>query len=451
MIALYLLGIALGGTTWQAPVDTAVSTITILDGDREDVRLTPLGEVRARRERGRTSLEVRFDAIDSLTVFGETFRANVVWAVSPEGDYENLGELHINGRRAELNTTTALQRFGILVTVEPYHFVDRPSGRVAARSSVSDGGDLRAETVRLTLGGDALAPPLDLPPSGNLPPRVVQARAAFRIAEFETDSRFAQAEFRQARVALESMEQLLRRPIDSELLDEFVNNSIRLSARAIRASREEKGADQLRSMTRRAESAESRIDELQFQLRLAEEEIEELSEQASTLRSEREEAVGRIRDLSFARDQLERELEQTRRVLDAAEDPWPPLLDALVGAGAGQVPRGARVVMGTDFFEDGASLAEGAREPLARLVGILRFGTVPHIRVEGHTPLSDSTTNDLDLSQSRADAVRDYLVNAGVPADNIVAQGFGASRPALGAQDPSDSINERVEIMILEP
>ena len=42
-------------------------------------------------------------------------------------------------------------------------------------------------------------------------------------------------------------------------------------------------------------------------------------------------------------------------------------------------------------------------------------------------------------------------MNAGIPGGNIVAQGFGASRPALGAEDPSDPINERVEIMILEP
>lgn len=452
MIALYLLGIALGSAPpWQATVDVAVSTVTILDGDRDDVPLAPLGEVEARRERGRTSLRVRLDQTDPLTVFGDNFRAYVVWTVSPEGDFANVGELHVNGRRAELDTTTALQRFGLVVTAEPYHIVDRPSGRIAARSSVPGGGDLRAETVRLTLGGDAPDGSLDLPPSGNLPPRVVQARAAFRIAELETGSRFAQAEFRQARVAVESMEQLLRRSIDAELLDEFVNDSIRLSARAIRASREEKEADELRAMTRRAESAESRIDELQFQLQIRDDRIEELSGQMSTLRTEREEAVTRVRDLSFERDQLERELEETRRNLDAAEDPWPPLLDALIGAGADQVPRGARLVMGTDFFEDGASLAEGAREPLARLVGVLRFGTIPQIRVEGHTPPSGSTTEAFDLSQDRADAVRDYLVNAGIPAGNIVAQGFGASRPALGAEDPADPVNERVEIMILEP
>jgi outer membrane protein OmpA-like peptidoglycan-associated protein len=126
-------------------------------------------------------------------------------------------------------------------------------------------------------------------------------------------------------------------------------------------------------------------------------------------------------------------------------------MDALIEAGADQVPRGARVVMGPDFFEGGAALSEGAREPLARLVGILRFGTIPRLRVEGHTPGSGSTSEDLDLSQGRSDAVRDYLVNAGIPAANIVSQGFGASRPALGAEGPADPVNERVEITILEP
>lgn len=452
MVVLYLLGFAVGLMGWQTPVEADVSTVTLRDGERVDIPLSPsAGEVDARRGNGRTSLEVRLDRTDPLTVFGENFRAYVVWAVSPEGDFFNLGELHLDSRRAELDTTTALQRFGLVITAEPFHSVESPSERIAARSASPNRGNVRSESIRVTVGGHSYDM-LDLPPSGSLPPRVIQARAAFQIAEAGTESQFGLAEFRQARVAFDSMEQLLGRSMEFEILEEFVNDSIRLSARAIRAAREERGASELRTVTRRAESAENRIDELQFELQVRDDQVEEVSGRLASVNTERQEARDLNREVTFARDQAERALRETLAELEVERDPWPPLLDALLSAGASQVPRGAQVVLSRGLFEDGeATFAEGTREALSRLVGIVRFGPVPEIRIEGHTGQSGSTADDLALSEDRAEVVREYLLSAGVPPDRVRAQGFGASRPVLGSEDSSDPANERVEITILEP
>ncbi len=49
----------------------------------------------------------------------------VVWAVSPEGTFDNLGELEISDGEATLEATTRFDRFAILVTVEPHYMVDQ--------------------------------------------------------------------------------------------------------------------------------------------------------------------------------------------------------------------------------------------------------------------------------------------------------------------------------------
>ena len=49
--------------------------------------------------------------------------------------------------------------------------------------------------------------------------------------------------------------------------------------------------------------------------------------------------------------------------------------------------------------------------------------------VEGHTDSTGSDKINTKLSQARADAVRDYLVSEGFPADMITSKGFGSANP----------------------
>jgi outer membrane protein OmpA-like peptidoglycan-associated protein len=69
--------------------------------------------------------------------------------------------------------------------------------------------------------------------------------------------------------------------------------------------------------------------------------------------------------------------------------------------------------------------------------------------VEGHTDSQGSAPYNQDLSQHRAQAVRDYLVTRGIAADRITAQGFGSMR-AIGDNKSSEgrANNRRVEIVV---
>jgi outer membrane protein OmpA-like peptidoglycan-associated protein len=69
--------------------------------------------------------------------------------------------------------------------------------------------------------------------------------------------------------------------------------------------------------------------------------------------------------------------------------------------------------------------------------------------VEGHTDSQGSTSYNQDLSQRRADAVRDYLIQKGYPADRIQARGIGKGRPIADNASPEGRANNRrVEIII---
>ncbi|MBK8255381.1 MAG: OmpA family protein [Polyangiaceae bacterium] len=73
------------------------------------------------------------------------------------------------------------------------------------------------------------------------------------------------------------------------------------------------------------------------------------------------------------------------------------------------------------------------------------------IEVQGHTDDSGSEDFNKALSQQRADAVRTWLVNAGVSADKLVAKGYGYEKP-LGDNRirTGRQKNRRVELVILE-
>jgi outer membrane protein OmpA-like peptidoglycan-associated protein len=72
-----------------------------------------------------------------------------------------------------------------------------------------------------------------------------------------------------------------------------------------------------------------------------------------------------------------------------------------------------------------------------------------NIIVEGHTDSRGSESYNQDLSQRRADAVREYIVKRGYPADRIQSYGMGKGSPIANNASPEGRANNRrVEIVI---
>ncbi|SET66257.1 SmpA / OmlA family protein [Variovorax sp. OV084] len=98
----------------------------------------------------------------------------------------------------------------------------------------------------------------------------------------------------------------------------------------------------------------------------------------------------------------------------------------------------AKTTLGADglFRFDGRSLADllpEGRRKLDALASDIKVSvkSVDTIRVTGHTDRLGSSTYNQALSLARANTVRDYLVQAGVPAQNMQVQGKGESEPKV--------------------
>jgi len=78
------------------------------------------GEAKVESKQGYIEIEVEFDELQSATRYGPEYLTYVMWAITPEGRAQNLGEVLLNGTESKLNVTTELQAFGLIVTAEPY-------------------------------------------------------------------------------------------------------------------------------------------------------------------------------------------------------------------------------------------------------------------------------------------------------------------------------------------
>lgn len=88
------------------------------------------------------------------------------------------------------------------------------------------------------------------------------------------------------------------------------------------------------------------------------------------------------------------------------------------------------VVLRNVFFATGsAALLPASRGELDRLAQLLRDNPKIKIQINGHTDNVGSDTDNLTLSENRAKAVYDYLVDKGIPAARLRYKGFGENKP----------------------
>ena len=99
-------------------------------------------------------------------------------------------------------------------------------------------------------------------------------------------------------------------------------------------------------------------------------------------------------------------------------------------------------------FERGsASLTSDSRDALLQLVQVLRTYPQFRIRVAGHTDNTGRAEVNLRISRQRASSVADFLVDHNINANQIIAQGYGATRPiADNSTDAGRAANRRIEI-----
>lgn len=115
-------------------------------------------------------------------------------------------------------------------------------------------------------------------------------------------------------------------------------------------------------------------------------------------------------------------------------------------------PRAGETLMtltGLTFENNRAALAEGSAKVLEKAAEALRQNPSVKVVIEGHTDDRGDAEYNRQLSQQRAETVRDYLIGQGISAERLTAVGKGETEPLVSNRNESDrKKNRRVEMVV---
>ena len=457
------------------------------------------GEAKVEGKKTNFEIDAKFQGLEDATKFGLEFLTYVAWAVSPQGRPVNLGELSLdhNGN-AHVKAYTDLQTFGMIVTAEPYFAVTQPGNMVVMESAPVNGGggeviDARYELVtRGTYSStnthiqDAI-----FGIDSKTPLELFEARNAVRIAHIAAADKYAASILSKAGQQLLHAEEIYRQKQNKAAIEAAAKEATETAeearlmavkqkaedeAQAAAAAREAKArADADAEAKRRAdaEAARAQAEQARAQAEQARAQAEQAKAEAEKMKLEalaaaqeagrqkeeaekaKAEAVAQQQVLSAETDKARAAAAQSDSLRQQAEkekqDLRARLLQQLNSILATRdSARGLVANMSDVLFRSGSfELLPGARERLAKVSGIVLAYPSLHVAVEGHTDSVGSDQYNQDLSEHRAQSVRDYFVQQGIPASAIEARGFGKSEP-LASNDTAEGRqqNRRVELVL---
>jgi outer membrane protein OmpA-like peptidoglycan-associated protein len=456
-----------------------------------DLLQSASGEARVEGKKTNFQIEAKFQNVEDATKFGLEYLTYVLWAVSPQGRPVNLGEVTLDHGNAHVKAFTDLQAFGLIVTAEPYFAVTQPGNMVVMESSSGSGG-----------GSEAIEASYELAPRGTYsstnthiqdaifgidsktPLELFEARNALRIAHNAAADKYAAFIFSKAGQQLMHAEEVYRgkqnRAAVEAAAKEATETAEEARLMAVKkkaedeaageaAAREAKAhADAAAEAQRRADAevARSQAEEARAAAEQAKAEAEKMKQEAMAAAQEAQaakeaaekakaEAVAQQQTLAAEADKAKAAAAQSDSLRLQAEKEKQELRARLLQQlnsvlATRDSARGLIANMSDVLFRSGSvELLPAARERLARVSGIVLAYPSLHISIEGHTDSVGSDEYNQDLSERRAQSVREYFVRGGIPAATVDARGFGKAEPVA----PNDTAegrqqNRRVELVL---
>jgi hypothetical protein len=374
------------------PVELVIISLPVRGAVNLD--LAPTGKLEL--ERGSTVSRIRIE-IDR-PVLPQSVAAGmntlVVWAASPDGVFENLGALGIVAGKGRLETVTRLDQFALVITAEPHHLVDRPSAAVAYRSLAPRTDSIRRVAMSIPFGYYDYADLQSSTAADSGP--AAEAHAAFQIAAAAKAEQWAQAEFRLARVALDTMEELVKRAAPAEAIAPAANEAIGKSVHAWTVARD----NAVKSALDSARSDASRLQR----------DVQQLQDRVQRLTAEQTAAADRIRKLEFDLDRANTEREQLSVSNDAATNRVRRLEGELAQAKRAleELENASTLRLSDDIFDyPNSGLSPGGMTALSKIVAAAGLWKTP-IR--------------LMCPEKGVEIAKRYFAQAGVAEDRILIQ-----------------------------
>jgi outer membrane protein OmpA-like peptidoglycan-associated protein len=426
------------------------------------------GNAKVDSKQGSIVVSASFKNMESAQKYGKEYLTYVLWAITPEGKPNNLGELLLDGNNSKLTATTNLQTFGMIVTAEPYFAVNMPSDvvvleNVVRADTVGTSEQVTANYELMQRGGYTYDMSKAREPITNFSPKVplevYEARNAISIAQSAGADTLAPDAFQKALSSLAQADSLLAKKSDKKLVIAAARDAVQTAADARliavrRAAQQKAAAEQAASQAAvaAAEAKQKQDAAARQQAEIQKLQAERDAAQAAAAKAQADAAALAAQQQAAAANQQAKAAEEAAAKSEAEKQALrAALLDQFNRVlPTTDTPRGLQVNMADVLFAFGKyELQPPAREALAKFSGIVLAHPGLHLSVEGYTDSVGSDAFNQTLSEQRANAVRDYLVQQGLDPTTITATGFGKSNPvasndtAAGRQQ-----NRRVEIII---
>jgi outer membrane protein OmpA-like peptidoglycan-associated protein len=415
--------------------------------------------------------------------------------------------------RSKLTATTNLQAFALIVTAEPYFAVRQPSNVVVLENVIRADTKGTPEAVHakyeLMERGGYLPTGYKFDPvvlDAKLPLEFLEARNAVRIAQSEGAEAYAGDSYQHAvqlmnsadayatdhhsdrkeliaksretvQTAEDAREIAVKRSEDNRRTSELQASADAQARSQARADAANRNADEANRQTdqanRQTDEANRQTDEANRQKLQAQ--ADTTNAEAARLRAQNDTANAEAARLKAQTDMTNNQAASTdaintaqadadryRMIAQNAQegehqaDKDKMAMRVQLEARLNEIlqtrdsARGLIVSMSDVLFDTGHySLKSGAREKLAKVAGILIAYPSLNIAVGGYTDNVGGDEMNQKLSENRAGAVRDYLVQEGVTATSVSATGFGNNSPVSSNDDSAGrQENRRVELVV---
>jgi outer membrane protein OmpA-like peptidoglycan-associated protein len=453
------------------------------------------GEAKVSRAGRRgTRVELSVEDLPRANELGGVYTTYILWAISPEGRVDNLGEIKRGGSflvNSKLDVTTPLQTFALIVTAEPHFLVRGPSRMVVLENlPPRKPGDAEIATVNVQYLGntsdyfnDARVPDVADDDYRKTPVSLLGARQAINLARYAGASRDAAEELREAQNALEQAENAWRLRQSEAEVDAAARRATSLGVRAEEVTETKKAARQRREEIARRDEAvrnaeenaatatqqiadlRTALDREQRARELAERDAVNATQQVRDLRTE----VARLRDelqtvraegedakVKLARIEGERAAEAARRDNEQRAEQQrvnaSTLKQTLSRYGTvRETSRGLVLVLPETLWTGAraSDLSAAATAKLDPLAALLANNPDYQIVIESYTDNRGDEPSLQQLTQDRARVLAERFISAGVDGTRIQANGMGASNPVAPNSKPATRArNRRTEITL---
>ncbi|HXN00153.1 MAG TPA: OmpA family protein [Candidatus Dormibacteraeota bacterium] len=470
---------------------------TKIDFQGTDLMPSASGEAKVESKSNRIEIDAKFERFQDSTKFGFEYLTYVLWAISPQGRAVNLGEVAVKNGSSRLKAITDMQTFGMIVTAEPYFAVTQPGDMVVAENIFGPATLGKVEDIDASyqlIGRGAYSTKIDNAIFGidqKTPRELFEARNAVRIAHLAQADKYAASTLAKAEQKLRNVEDIYARRSDKKSVEaaarDVVETAEEARVMAVKLKGEEdarakdaadkKAAEEREAQAKASALAEGRRRQEAEQART---QAESAKAEAERMKQESDKAAQQAALQFQAAEREKQEAEKARaeamaqqqaaiEMQHAAEAESAKARQAAAQSEAEKAElraqllsqlnsilqtrdsaRGLIVNMSDVLFDTGSStLKPGAREKLAKISGIVLAHPGLTLQIEGHTDSVGSDEFNQQLSERRADSVRDFLIQQGVAASTIAARGFGKSQPVASNDTPEGrQRNRRVELVV---